>query len=458
MFAPNILLIIMDTVRAQNISCYGYHKVTTPHLDSMSNQADLFVNAFTPAIWTIPSHASLFTGTFPSKHGALNLHRYLTDKYTTLADLLSSNGYETAAFSNNYFISLDNFGLNRGFLKVEGKQQRNNFISRFLHKGINLLTQSEDSGAAYTNKLLRKWICHERDQQKPFFLFANYMEAHAPYIHIPKTHISKYLSKDEILKLKHINQDRQKYLTRSITMTEEDFKILQSVYDAQIAYLDHRINELMDILKANNLYKNSLIIITSDHGDLIGEHDLMHHSYCVYDELIRVPLIVKQPDNQYPRKNYNYLVSLIDIFPTIVDLLNIKDERIHMQLQGKNLYTHEGQANRQYIFVECEKPKNEFEDTYPDFDFSVYDRQLLSIRSQNYKYIWSSDSKNELYDVIQDPREQHNIITTMPGLAIELENHLFQWYNSFEKSSPEAPPEHEINNEIREQLKGLGYF
>ena len=184
----------------------------------------------------------------------------------------------------------------------------------------------------------------------------------------------------------------------------------------------------------------------------------MHHSYCVYDELIRIPLIVKPPDNQYGSRVYNHLVSLIDIFPTIAETLNINHESFQQQLQGLNLFDHDDLKKRQYIFSECEKPKNEFKDTYPDFDFSLYDRQLLSIRSQNYKYIWSSDSKNELYDLTQDPREQRNIITTMPDLAIELENHLFQWYNSFEKSSPEALPEHKIDSEIREQLKGLGYF
>ena len=248
MVKPNILLIILDTVRAHNLSCYGYPKVTTPYLDSLcSSQAHLFKNAFTPAIWTIPSHASLFTGTYPSKHGALNLHRHLSDDYITMAQLLSSNGYETAAFSNNYFISLKDFGLNRGFSHVERKPHRSNILSRFLNKGIRLLTHSEDSGAAYTNTRLQKWIRHERDANKPFFLFMNYMEAHAPYTHLPNKYISRYLSNDEIRKLSSINQDRQKYLTRSITMADEDFRILRSVYDAQIAYLDQRINELMDI-------------------------------------------------------------------------------------------------------------------------------------------------------------------------------------------------------------------
>ena len=458
MSKPNIILIILDTVRAHNLSCYGYSRITTPYLDSLCSSAHLFKNAFTPGIWTIPSHASLFTGTFPSKHGALNLHRYLNADYTTIAQLLASRNYETALFSNNYFIALEDFGLNRGFQTIEGKQHSKDFFSRILHKGMRLLTRSEDSGAAYTNNSIRRWIRHGRDNKRPFFLFVNYMEAHAPYIHLPHKHISQFLSSGEIERLGAINQDRQKYLTRSITMTDDDFRILRSVYDAQIAHLDQTISNLIGILKANNLFEQSLIIITSDHGDLIGEHGLMHHSYCVYEELIKIPLIVKLPGSHAKGKDYNHLVSLLDIFPTISEVLDIKDDPSHQQLQGESLYSPESRDKREYVFVECEKPKNEFKDTYPDFDFSVYDRHLLAIRSHNYKYIWASDGKNELYDLTQDPDEQDNIIDTKPDIAAQLENHLFTWYNSFEKSSNKTSPEDSIDTEIREQLKGLGYF
>ena len=458
MSKPNIILIILDTARAHNLSCYGYSRLTTPYLDSLCNDAHRFTNAFTPGIWTIPSHASLFTGTYPSKHGALNLHRYLNADYTTIAQLLASHSYETAAFSNNFFLSVEDFGLNRGFQKIEGKQHRNDFLSRLLHKGMRLLTGSQDSGAAYTNNSIRRWIRHGRDFDRPFFLFANYMEAHAPYINLPRKYIAKFLSKDEVERLSSINQDRQKYLTRSITMTDDDFRILRSVYDAQIAYLDQTIRNLMEILKANNLFEQSLIIITSDHGDLIGEHGLMHHSYCVYEELIKIPLIVKLPGSCSNGKDYNHLVSLIDIYPTISEILNIKDDSSLRQVQGESLYSRKSEDEREHVFVECEKPKNEFKDTYPGFDFSVYDRQLLAIRSHNYKYIWASDGKHELYDLTHDPAELDNIIATKPDLVSELESRLFTWYNSFEKSSNKTSPEDSIDNEIREQLKGLGYF
>lgn len=452
-------MIILDTVRAKNMSCYGYHKNTTPFLDSLSKQCVLFENAFSPAIWTIPSHASIFTGTYPSQHGALNLHRHLDNRYNTLAEVLSFNGYDTISFSNNYFVSLKEFGLTRGFNLTEGFKYPVNRLEKAYIKGKRWLARSMDSGAYVTNHFVNKWIKQKRNSQKPFFLFLNHMEGHAPYVHTPREYLKMFLKKEEQKKLKHINQDRQKYLTRSIEMSEDNFNILRSVYDAQISYLDSMLKELFNILKSNNLFDNSLIIITSDHGDMIGEHNLVHHSYCLYEELIKVPLLLKMPGNVDNTKIINHLVSLIDIFPTISELLDIGNKSLGQQLQGHNLFLNDNQVNREYIFLECEKPKNEFAETYPDFDFSIYDRQLLAIRSKKDKYIWTSDNNHELYDIEKNPSEQFNIITTMPERAKHLEKQLFQWYNSLEKTDTEKQvKEFELDHEIKEHLKGLGYF
>jgi len=455
---PNLVIVVLDTVRAKNLSCYGYPRETTPYLDELCSKADLFKNAFTPGIWTIASHASLFTGTYPSRHGALNLHRHLDSRYITLAEVLSSTGYQTMAFSENGFISMKEFGLSRGFKEVEGFNYPKSKIKKIIYKAKKFVIGCNDTGAYVTNQFVKRWL-KRKESRQPFFMFLNYMEAHAPYIHIQKRYLNRYLSKAEKGEFKNINQDRQKFLTRSGIITEQQFDTLRSVYDAQISYLDFRVKELIDILKSRNIYDNSIVIITSDHGDLIGEHDLVHHSYSVYEELIHVPLIVKLPGNLRNGKVHDSLVSLLDIFPTIVDLLEIKNDVLKNQLQGANLFSNGSPEDRDYIFVECERPKNEFSETYPNFDFSIFDRQILAIRSNRYKFIWGSDGRHELFDIEKDPCEKRNVINELPLLASQLKERLFDWYNSFEKVSiGECGEEVTTNEEIKERLRALGYF
>jgi arylsulfatase A-like enzyme len=373
--------------------------------------------------------------------------------------LLSSKGYNTVAFSNNYFISEKEFGLSRGFGSVEKDSHRNTFLKKLFCKTRQYVTQTKDNGAYLTSQLVKQWIAKKRSTESPFFLFINLMEAHAPYKHLQNRFLKQYLSSSDIKRLKTINQDRQKYLSRSIEMSENDFDILKSVYNSQISYLDFVIHDLTEFFKSTGILDQSLLIITSDHGDMIGEHQLMHHSYCLYEELIKIPLIFKLPGRSDNGNSYDHLVSLIDIYPTILDAFQINHTAVNEQLQGSNLFLKDNSTNRDFIFVECEKPKNEFQETYPDFDFSVYDRQLLAIRSKQYKYIWASDGNHELYDLENDPSEAINIVQKMPSIQIQMEQKLFDWYNSFEKASFEKTPDDiALNDKVKEHLKGLGYF
>ena len=440
------------------MSCYGYQRKTTPYLDRFSSENVLFKNAFSPAMWTIPSHASLFTGTYPSMHGASNLHRYLDTTLLTLSEVLSSNGYDTALFSNNYFLSLKDFGLSRGFNISKGQGYPKSKCKRLILKGKARLTRLLDSGALVTSIFVKDFLNKRRKAEKPFFLFLNYMEAHAPYERVPKKFLKYFVDKQGRRRIKSTNQDRQKYLTRSIHMSEDDFRLLRSIYDSQIYYLDFRLKELSEILKRYGFLDNTILIITADHGDLIGEHCLLHHSYALYEELIKVPLILKLPGNMQQGMQIEAQVSTIDIFPTIIHLLGIRNDVLQDQLQGTVLPLTEREQGSKYVFSECERPKNEFKDTYPEFDFSIYDRQLLSIRSKRFKFIWSSNGQHELYNIENDPAEQFNLITKLPKIAKDLENHLSKWYSSFQKHSLTEEKAADLQPDVQQHLKALGYF
>ncbi len=454
----NVIIIVLDTMRAKDMSCYGYDRITTPNITDFGNDSIFYGNAFSPAIWTVPSHASLFTGTYPSVHGALNLHRYLDEKLMTLAEVLGLSGYDTLSFSNNGFISIKDFGLSRGFKISEGQPYPKRKISRVMPNFVKWAKGAIDCGAGVTNNYVKSFINRREKTDKPFFMFLNYMEAHAPYKNIPKNYLKLFVDQAAKQRVKMVNQDRQKYLTRSINMNEEDFMLLRMLYNAQISYLDYKISELLDFFKQNDIYDNSLILLTSDHGDMIGEHNLMHHSYCIYDELIKIPMILKLPDTINQGKKIDNQVSLMNVPATIMEILGIKNETFLNQVQEKSLPIKNDAVEYTHVFSECERPKNEFINTYPDFDFSVYDKHFLTVRSKQYKYIWASDKKHELYNIQNDPNEQFNLISEKAELAKNLEEKLFLWYDSFEKVNGEKEKDMDLDENVKEKLKALGYF
>ena len=454
---PNIVIVMLDTVRAMNLSCYGYERPTTPFLDALCEESILYRNAFAPAIWTIPSHASLFTGAYPSSHGALNLSRVLDGDLMTLAELLGVSGYETVMYSNNLFLYRNEFGLSRGFERVEGERFPGSLLRKLYMNAGQSLRGMRDRGGAATNFFVERFLSERSASSRPFLLFTNYMEAHAPYKQVPRKFMRKFVPKDLRKKVPEVNQDRQKYLTRSIEMSEEDFRILKGLYDAQIAYLDGLVGHLLGLLKRYDALENTILFIISDHGDLIGEHDLVHHSYCLYEEVIRVPMIVRLPEGSRGGEVVKGLVSLIDIPCTIPAWTGVQSETFLSQTQGEVLPLDDVTPSREYVYSECERPKNEFKETYPDFDFSVYDRQLLGIRSKEHKFIWGSDGRHELYELLNDPLEANNLYDEDRVTAETLQDRLMRWYGELKKKEGKREAG-EVDEEIVEKLRTLGYF
>jgi arylsulfatase A-like enzyme len=455
----NIVLIILDALRADHLSCYGYLRKTTPNIDKIAKEGVLFKNAFSPAVWTVPSMASIFTGTYPSRHGAVSRHRYLGHELFTLAEVLRDEGYRTIVYSNNPFVSAKETGLARGFDIVKGLDYHLRGIKTICWKVFEIVRGIKDNGAYYTNKYIKQWLRKHYLNDFPFFLLIHYLETHAPYKWIPKPYRTAYLENGlGFADIKKVNQDYQKYLVGTIEMKEHDFQILNALYDAEIAYLDFRVNEIFNLLKEMEILDDTLLIITSDHGENIGDHNLMHHAYCLYDTLLKVPLIIRCPE-VFPPSSVNFeLVSTLDIFPTLMDILNIERKEVKNQLQGKVLVPGKlVQDATEFLFAELDRPINEFKDRYPEFDFSVYDRELKSVRTKEYKFIWSSDGKHELYNVMTDPGETCNLIEKEYDTALKLQEIIFEWFNSFPKPDKEEDTP-EINARIKKQLEGLGYF
>jgi arylsulfatase A-like enzyme len=354
----HIVLISLDTCRADYLSCYGYAQPTTPHIDALARQGYLFSHAMTPIPLTLPAHASMLTGTIPPHHGKHeNKDVYFDPSHVTLAALLKTKGYRTGAFVGGQVLN-GGLGLNRGF---------DTYDDRF--------AQSERR-AEEVNRAAFAWLEEQKDN--PVFLFLHYYDPHDAY------------------------EPPEPFATT--------FK--ESPYAGEIAYTDHCIGQVFAKLKSLNMYESSLIIVTSDHGEMLGEHGETTHMYFIYQSVLKVPLLYKLPRSSTAQR-IDDLVSIIDIVPTVCDLLEIETPA---PIQGKNLagYFSNKQPESDDRHLYCES-------LYP----TKYEaNSLLGIMSKQWKYIQTT--RPELYDLQKDPGEETNLVEAEPHRARILKDRLAQ--------------------------------
>jgi arylsulfatase A-like enzyme len=306
---PNIILIVLDATRQDHLSCYGYPKNTTPNIDEFSKDSVTYKNAFSVSPWTLPSFASIFTGLYPSQHGVDRSTPLLDGEYTTISEYLRNLGYETLFITNNSWLN-EHSKFNRGFdsfLKVwqfyqvnedpVGRRglQKDKFTLKnaiydikqgnTLKNLVNAIYgkffyKRSDFGARKVNSLFKKWYT-TKHRKKPFFACLHYLEPHLEYI--PRKEFAEKFLPDGVghKGAMKINQDAWSYICGENKFSERELEILNALYDAELNYLDYRIGELIGFLKEVGVYADTSIIITADHGENVGEHDLMDHQYCL---------------------------------------------------------------------------------------------------------------------------------------------------------------------------------
>jgi arylsulfatase A-like enzyme len=435
---PNILWIVIDTLRADHLSCYGYHRDTTPNIDRIAAEGVLFENAFTTAPWSLPSYASMLTGLYSSKHGADAEHIYLDERFDTVAEVLAKQGYRTFAscIGSRWANRLTN--LDQGFemfqnrrggvLTLNNSELLINGILRMVRGFVGTMESAQE-----TNAVVKKWISRCVKEGCPFFGFVLYLEPHFPYV-IPEPYFSLWLGGQTInpkVKEALLNPYPYEYLRDNLKVTSQELEILKALYDGCISYVDFRVNQLVSYLKEEGILDNTLLIITSDHGENFGDHDLMSHCFSLHDTLIRVPLILRYPKVFPQGLRIKRQVQTVDIFPTILQILGIELEG----LQGYSLLQDD--RPRKFIIAEHQIfhlaitgiPR--LSPSLYKLDLSKYARRLKCIRTDRFKYIWSSDGRDELYNIYKDPKESKNLIETCPEEARRLKKVLRDWLGSF---------------------------
>jgi len=485
---PNIVVVMWDGVRAKNLPFYGYARNTTPYLLGLEKDLAIYRNAISSSYWTLPSITSLFTGMYPSAHGLMVDGDKLNSEFISLPELFQREGYYCAAFNRNPYVSSFT-GLDRGFhhfvedakclwdylKKIEKKLNRKfstdpsfnpegntqKKATSLMHVLKHLPDVFTDSGSSGLLKQFSRWL--KQTERQPFFAFFQAIETHSPY-RTPLTFGLRFLSGLELARKFFINQDHLAFALGESHISAEQFRILRGAYDNAIRYCDYITQQICGVLKANNLFDNTLLIIMSDHGESIGEHNLMFHIWSLYDNLIKVPLIVKYPKGISITGQVEKIVQNVDIFPTICSLLNTKVQFRVNQIQGNSMLGDTYMNRDPDIAIsELIKPFGPDKIAYRK-QLSKYDRRLLSLRTTNKKFIYSSRGDHEFYNLKQDPDETNNLygrLTEYGGLD-EKATHYFQKMDSYYQSNRariEGEKAFEIEDEdIKEKLEQLGYL
>ena len=463
---PNILIIVLDTVRWDHLSCYGYAKRTTPFIDRLSEGGVLFQNAFSASCWTPPAHASLFTAMYPSSHGVFTGDSCLDVQSQTLAEILKEVGYQTFGISGIAQLSAAK-RFNRGFdeyleaWKVAKQPWNLPKWKTQIRSSLHL----DERNTRYIYEKVAQWI---NDQKKsiPFFIFANFNTAHTPYNPPPRFRrqfLNETVGGLDEEKLKRLMvKDGFLYMAQRMTVTPVEFTYLQDLYDAEIAYLDHTLGQLFKLLQHRNILDDTVIVLLADHGENFGDHGLMYHQFCLYDSLIRIPMIWHYPRLIKGPKTVRSLVSIVDVLPSILRLIDLPTES-YPYLQGHPLFSDQGldtQALLPFIIAEYYTHPGalrQLQKMAPNFDRSSLDKGLKCIRTDRHKFIIDSKGHEELYDLTNDSKEQHNIRREASGIASQLRETLFKNTREFAHDI-RAGVLAEQDETTRKQLTALGYL
>lgn len=404
----NLILISFDGLQAKHLHSYGYPVDTTPNLDAFLNKSTLFTNTVSPSSWTVPTHMSVFTSMFPSEHkvvnkfsdfnlktqkGVISNLKQLTPNAVTLAEILKSNGYVTGGFTGDAGVG-PQFGFKQGF-DTYFETETFGGMDGSIPKAIDWLKQNKD---------------------KPFFLFLHGYDVHGQhepaggfdYRFVQKPYTGKYTgSKVEQGKLRE-----EGLANGDLKMSEEDVNFWRAIYDEKINRVDGEFYKFLSQVQDMKLLDNTVVIVMSDHGTEFYEHKRFDHGHTLYGELVDVLFAVHRPGQDKGQK-IDQLVSTLDILPTTLKLLNIKNP-VPQQVKGVDLTP---------VF----SGKNVAHDVFSETDYRLYTFKRSLQTPSGWKFILSLENgTKELYNLNQDPKEQNNLIAQNPQKGYELEQILRQ--------------------------------
>lgn len=451
---PNVLLIVLDSVRKDHLSCYGHSRETTPTIDELATESAQYNSAIAPGPSTPPSHASMFTGLYPSHHGVFSRHPYLDESIPVLAEQLADAGYHTLGFSNSFHTSQDR-GFSRGFEYYHDILNMNTYSNHIFELSIDYLNfftryflKDDDISYFQENKLKTK----VSQYGEPFFGFINFNSAHIPY-RPPERFETEFLEKfdqwdevDEKFARELADDAGDAYIMDNADPTDADWEFSKHLYDAEIKYMDTLLSDLFQYLKQKGMFEETMIIVTSDHGEHFGEHGLAYHKFALSEELINVPLVVKYPNSDTTDVS-DELVSLVDLAPTIADVAGIE---LQSKVDGRSLLSDD---EPEAVFAETGRPNTSQRTRMlqhgSEETFDQFDKGLQAIRTRDHKLICDSKGGSTLYDI---SNEEVEIVDA------DLTSYLQQRLGETLEELPSGETEEELSDRVEQHLRDMGYM
>lgn len=477
---PNVLWIVWDTARADRLSLYGHDRPTTPFLDRWAADSRVFENCLSVAGYTIPSHASMFTGLLPAEHCAHNDAARLDDRFSTVAEILRGVGYRTFLYSANPNVS-ESRNFQQGFEVAEypwsprhaerarqilerklAEEETTSELGRLFERNERgeggLSAWSIKAAGEIALEALQSWLDGGPPEQ-PYFAFVNYMEAHRPLVP-PRRYREKFMSDAEVTDSYAVDRGwlpTWEYVFGLREYGDEELALTRATYDAALLELDTLFGELIESLRASGRLENTVVIVTSDHGEHLGEHHMLDHQYSLYEPLLRIPLIVHYPARLQPGRDARP-VSNVDLFPTILELTGSPLPSGHNSAAVSLLAPRDERMRLAEDPAHARVPIALVKQAHPDWNAEPWERRLRAVTVGDRKLIEGSDGELQLFDLGRDPQELENLTPRDAAEAAALRERAALEFGPFESCrSAMAPPSEMTADEIR-RLKALGYF
>lgn len=459
---PHIIIVVVDAGRPDYFSCYGYPKTTTPNIDSIAKQGVLFRNVISSAPWTIPSHGTMFTGLYPSQHGASWDTLKLSGGIPTLFDIFVEKGYRSVAACANSLI-VSPYSMFPKETNILGHIPHNDPETSSFTGNFDYKKTSSDKICGFISRYL-----DEADLSVPHIVYMNLYDLHAKY-KARAPYYWQFVSKKEDAVLNEIgdfynlhfqemNQERE--------ITPDMIEALRASYAARLAMIDADLGEVFGKLSQKGALNNAIVIITSDHGDVLGDHKYpsFHHQFSIYNSLLKIPLIFYYKGIDKQGIINTPLVQNTDILPTILELCAIETPPLLKDSPGVSVlpYMNNGslKAARDYAISFYESPYRFILRNKKKVK-PLYLRSLFAIQNEDYKLIFSDKGDIELYDIKADPFEASNIASMLPQKVSEFKDafeRIVEKYGSAKDVIKGSFTDKNDEEKIVKRLKELGYI
>ena len=485
----NVLFVVLDTVRKDHLTPYGYEKPTTPTLDALAEEATVYEEAVSPAPWTLPVHASMFTGRYPSEHGASQEQPYLDESVGTLAEAMRAAGYDTACYSSNAWITpytrlTDGFDRQDNFFEVMPGEflsgtladlwQRVNDSDRLRAVANRLVELGNEvhehfagsEGADSKTPAVIDNAIEFTDEADEWFTFVNLMDAHLP-VHPPEEYREEFapgVDPEEVC------QNSKEYNSGARDISEAEFEDIRKLYDSEIRHIDAELRRLFDHLKATDQWAETLVVVCADHGELHGEHGLYGHEFGIYDPLVNVPLIVKAPGVDSGRSDQQ--VEMQDLYHTVLDFAGVEAVGTPVE-ETRSLLSADYRdfADGEYAFMEYHRPVVELKQLETkaaaanvDLDReSRYYSRMRGARRVDGKYIRNERIADEAYRLDGDPGETEDLADSDDEVLREVESRLREFETRVgetwdDEYDPDADVLDEVDDTTKDRLQDFGYI